>query len=310
MNEKYNVARAWGYYGGKAKVVDRILSCLPLEYTSWHELFIGGGSITFSKEKPACCHKEVINDYDRTISNFYRVLSDKQMGKRLMDELLHQGMNKVTFMKAREYVLYNNNRMYDFELAVSTYIEISQSFSALRNNYAVGRKESTYENAIKHHLPRVRERLLSGIDIKSEDAIMLLDGIREDYGAMVYLDPPYRSELRNGRGYRCELNTLQQIRLLRVLQKCKCRVMLSGYRDEIGPDLYDSYLLPYGFKLYKLSEVVKSCQTKKKKDKAVEYIWCNYELPSGALVEGEITPRYKYVQYDEYLDDKIIKKVS
>jgi DNA adenine methylase len=310
MSKKYSVARAWGYYGGKAKMVDRILSCLPLEYTSWHELFIGGGSITFSKEKPACCHKEVINDYDGTISNFYSVLSDKQMGKGLMEELIHRGMNEVTFMEAKEYVLYHYNRMNDFELAISTYIEITQSFSALRNNYACGRKEGTYLNAIEKHLPKVMQRLLSGIIIENKDAIELLDGIKNDEGAMVYLDPPYRMELRNGGGYRCELDIFQQIRLLKVLQKCKCRVLLSGYREETGIDLYDSYLLPYGFKLYKLCEITKSCQSKRKKDKAVEYIWCNYELPSGALVEGEITPRYKYVQYDEFLDDRIIKKVS
>lgn len=306
--KKHILVRAWGYYGGKAKMKDRILSCLPLEYSSWHELFIGGGSITFSKERPACCNKEVINDYDKSIANFYRVLADQQMGECLINELIHRSINIVNFMEAKEYILYYGNRINDFELAVSVYINIVQSFSALRSHF-VRRDEFSYNNAIKKHLPKVRKRLISGIEVLSEDAITILESIKEDEGAMVYLDPPYRRELRNGIGYRCELDTSQQIRLLRVLQKCKCKILLSGYREEHDTDLYDMYLLPYGFKLYKLCEAVKSCQSKKKKDKAVEYIWCNYKLPSEAMIQDEVIPKYKYVKYDE-LEASINKKVG
>jgi site-specific DNA-adenine methylase len=153
--------------------------------------------------------------------------------------------------------------------------------------------------------------LTSGITIKNEDAIELLKEVRNDKGAMVYLDPPYRMELRTGEGYRCELQIFQQVLLLKVLQKCNCKILLSGYREEYGTDMYDSYLLPYGFKVYKLCEATKSCQSKNKKDKAVEYIWCNYDLPSGAMVDGEAIPKYKYIEYDELLsDDRIYKKVG
>lgn len=308
--KKHELVRAFGYYGGKAKMVDRIVSCLPVEYTSWHELFVGAGSITFSKEKPACCQHEVINDYDGTIANFYQVLSDEQKGKHLMEELIRRGMNKFIFMRAKEYIVYHFNKMNDMELAVSTYIEIAQSFSAMRRNYADGRSETAYINSIKKHLPKIRARLLSGITVKNEDAIDLLESTMNDKGAIVYLDPPYREELRNGEGYRCESDIFQQVRLLRVLQKCKCNVLLSGYREEYDIDLYDSYLIPYGFKVYKLCEATKSCQSKRNKDKAVEYIWCNYELPDGALVEEEVISKYKYIKYDEFSDDSIHKKVS
>lgn len=308
--KKYELVRAWGYYGGKAKMVDKILSCLPAEYTSWHEMFIGGGSITFSKNKPASCLSEVINDYDRTIANFYLVLADKRMAKCLMEELIYRGMNKAAFMRAKEYIVYNSNKMNDIELAVSTYCEIAQSYSAMRKNYAGGRNEKAYINTIEKQLPKVIDRLISGIIIKNEDAIELLTEVKNDEGAMVYLDPPYRMGLRNGKGYRCELDVFQQVRLLRALQKCKCKILLSGYREEYGTDLYDSYLLPYGFKVYRLCEATKSCQSKNKKDKAVEYIWCNYELPSGAMIQDEVIPVYKYVKYDELSDDRIYKKVG
>ena len=50
---------------------------------------------------------------------------------------------------------------------------------------------------------------------------------------------------------------------------------------EVFNDLYDIYLLPYGWKCYKLAEVVKACQGKNK-NMAEEFIWINYELPDSA----------------------------
>lgn len=57
--------------------------------------------------------------------------------------------------------------------------------------------------------------------------------------------------------------------------------MLCGYKAKEGKDLYDIYLLPYGWKCYKLAEVVKACQGKNK-SMAEEFIWVNYELPESA----------------------------
>lgn len=58
--------------------------------------------------------------------------------------------------------------------------------------------------------------------------------------------------------------------------------MLCGYKTETGTDLYDAYLLPYGWHCYKLADIVKACQTTKQKDIAQEFIWVNYELPEMA----------------------------
>ena len=60
--------------------------------------------------------------------------------------------------------------------------------------------------------------------------------------------------------------------------------MLCGYKADSGPDLYDTYLLPYGWHCYKLTEIVKACQSTKEKDMAQEFIWVNYELPETAGV--------------------------
>lgn len=281
------IIRAFPYYGGKAKFVKQITSCIPAHYTSWYELFIGGGSVTFNRRKAACCTKELINDYDGTIANFYMVLKGEK-GSQLIEELVSRGIDEGIFEEASNYVYYHSEFLGNFKLALSTYIEIAGSFSAMRKNYARGRRESTYIRAIQNNLHQIRERLLSGIEVKNEDALDILREIKDDENAMVYLDPPYLMELRNGEGYRCEMYGLEQLRMLGILQKCKCRVLLSGYRNEYGENLYDSYLIPYGYRVYRLCEVIKSCQSGAEKSKGIEYIWCNYDLPETALIDGEV----------------------
>lgn len=281
--------RTWPYFGGKAKFAKNVVSCIPDDYLSWYELFVGGGSITFNREKPDSCINEVINDYDKTITNFYRVLSGKD-GERLINELKSRGISEEIFEEAHMYVECFGDGIEgeDFYVALDTYKEIAASFSAMRKNFARGRKESVYRNAIEYNLPLIRRRLQTGIEIRNENALDILDSIKEDKGAFVYLDPPYLMKLRNGKGYRIEMEEFEHEWLMEILQKCKCRVLLSGYRDEYGENLYDSYLIPYGYRVYQLCEVTKSCQSAEEKSKGIEYIWCNYDLPANALVDREI----------------------
>ena len=79
--------------------------------------------------------------------------------------------------------------------------------------------------------------------------------------------------------YKCELSEIQQIRLLKIIRNAKAKILLCGYKAEKGIDLYDAYLLPCGWKCYKLTDVPKSAQNKSTKDIATEYVWCNYKLP-------------------------------
>jgi len=118
---------------------------------------------------------------------------------------------------------------------------------------------------------------MNGIDI--------MEKIKLNAGAFAFLDPPYRHELR-GKGadkaYKCELPYKEQVRLLTTIRDAKCRTMLCGYRSDDGKDLYDEYLLPYGWRHYKLADLVKACQMTEIKDIAEEWIWVNYPLPDCA----------------------------
>lgn len=131
------------------------------------------------------------------------------------------------------------------------------------------------------NLPGVYERL-EHVKIFNVDALDLLECYVDNEKVFAFLDPPYRHDLRGKNAnkiYKCELSEIQQIRLLKIIRNAKAKILLCGYKAEKGTDLYDAYLLPYGWKCYKLMDVPKSAQNKATRDIATEYVWCNYELP-------------------------------
>lgn len=278
--------RAFPYYGGKARLTSEITSCFTPDHTSFFELFIGGGSITFNLGN-SDGENMVINDFDTHIANFYKVLQGSE-GAQLIEELCSIEISERTFKEAKRYMLYYPVKANRRKSAVCTYIEIATSFSAMRQNFARGRKEEAYLRGIQNNLPKIREKLQEGIKIRNQNALDILREIKNDTEAMVYLDPPYLMKLRNGKGYRYEMREFEHIKMLSILSTCKCKILLSGYRSEHGYNPYDSWLVPCGYRVYRLSEVVKSCQSTREKSKGTEYIWANYELPETASFAQEV----------------------
>jgi len=58
------------YYGGKQKLASTILKLIP-EHNLYCEPFVGGAAIYFAKEPS---NVEVINDTNKELMNFYRVV--------------------------------------------------------------------------------------------------------------------------------------------------------------------------------------------------------------------------------------------
>lgn len=276
------VIRAYRWYGGKIRMVDKI-NCLIPEHKAYYEPFMGSAALLLNHARSEI---EVINDLDKDLVNFMRVLGDKEQGTLLIERLLKLEYDREVFQNAMEYKKNHWDILDDIEKAVQVYILISQSFNSTRKAYSKSAYKSTYAylNDILFHLPKVQERL-QNVHIENENGIDLLGSIVENSSAFAFLDPPYRAKLR-GKGadkaYACELPEEEQIRLLKTIQKAKCKIMLCGYRSKEGIDLYDEYLLPHGWKCYKLADVVKSCQNKEHKDIGEEFIWVNYELPYHA----------------------------
>lgn len=271
--------KVFKWYGGKLRMAQEINLLIP-EHEAYYEPFCGSAAVLLNHPRSPL---EVINDLDPEISHFFRVLADEEKGKELVERLSKLYYGKWVFDEAIQAKKQHYRGMSDIEKAVKTFILITQSFNGLRKNFSrqAYRDTIAYRENIRMNIPFAHERL-ANVKVLNMDGIDLIGRLVNNEKAFLFLDPPYRKELRGvgaDRAYTCELSHKEQVRLLTTICRARCKIMLCGYRAEKGIDLYDTYLLPHGWKSYKLEDVTKLCQLKKHKDIGHEYIWLNYELP-------------------------------
>jgi len=274
--------KAYRWYGGKNRMTHIINFLIP-EHTAYYEPFMGSAAVLLNHPRSRL---EVINDLDSDIYHFMKTLADREKGKALIERLWRAWYGKGFFEDALYAKRNNYEGLDDVERAAMVYILITQSFNCTRKSFGKGgfRDTSDYRDDIQFNLPQVHERL-QGVRIRNMDGIELLAKVAPHESAFAFVDPPYRKELRGKNAdkvYACELPHKQQVRLLETIGNARCKIMLCGYRSERGIDLYDRYLLPCGYKCYKLVDVVKSCQNTANKDEGHEFIWVNYKLPESA----------------------------
>lgn len=274
--------KAFRWYGGKNRMTHEINFLIP-EHTAYYEPFMGSAAVLLNHPRSEL---EVINDLDSDIYHFMKTLANRGKGKLLIERLWKSWYGKSSFAEALDHRRNDYEGLDDIEKAAMIYISITQSFNCTRKVFSNGgfRNTSDYRDDIQFNLPQVYERL-RGVRVRNMNGIDLLAKIAGHKTAFAFVDPPYRAELRGRNAdkvYACELSTENQIRLLKTIQDAKCKIMLCGYRTENGIDLYDRYLLPYGYKCYKLMDIIKACQNTKSKDTGHEFIWVNYSLPETA----------------------------
>ena len=263
-------------------MLEKLEALIP-EHKIYLEPFVGSGALALNHIRSPV---EIVNDLDGNIANLFRVMADREMGKELISRLLNVPYDRKLFNVVREEQKNNFIGYNSIEKAVLTYIMISQSFNATRSSFSKGGYASTelYHQDLLNNLPKVYERL-EHVKIFNVDALDLLSCYVDNGEVFAFLDPPYRHDLRGknaNRVYKCEMSETQQIKLLKIIRNSTAKILLCGYKVERGIDLYDVYLLPYGWKCYKLMDVPKSAQRKSTKEIATEFVWCNYELPMWA----------------------------
>ena len=64
--------------GGKRQIIDKLKKCLPEEFNTYYEPFIGGGALLFELSPK----KAVINDSNEEPMNVYRVLCNEEKFKK------------------------------------------------------------------------------------------------------------------------------------------------------------------------------------------------------------------------------------
>lgn len=273
----------FGYYGGKNRM-HGILNALMPQSKIYIEPFIGSGATLLNRGRS---ETEIVNDFEPAVSNLYKVLSDKEMGKELLEKMLRLPYDEKLFNMAREHQRENFKSINDIDKALLTFVLISQSYNDTRKQFSRKTYDTqSYQRKIHSNLPKVYERL-QGIQVYNKNALDIMKEAADNPDVQMYLDPPYLHSLR-GEGadkvYFKEMEYIDHVRMLETIQNAKCRILLSGYHAD-KDDLYDKYLLPYGWKSRELIKIVKSSQRQEERDIASEWIWFNYDIPDEGGME-------------------------
>src|SRR5574340_550349 len=166
-----NMKTPISYYGGKQKLVPKILPLIP-KHEMYAEPFVGGGAIFFSKPPS---HIEVINDTNTELINFYRVLQNKFV------EL--DSMVKVTLHSRRLHkdanVVYDNPHLFDeVKRAWAVWVLSTQSFCAqLDGSWGYDKIKNTTTKKIINKRNQFSEEMamrMQNVQLECSDALYII----------------------------------------------------------------------------------------------------------------------------------------
>jgi DNA adenine methylase len=216
------------YYGGKQRMASKIVPLIP-RHTVYVEPFCGGAAIFFAKPWPKVTnnnhYREVINDHDKRLINFYQQLRDN--GPALVDALQLTPYSEHEHQIAKELDCEDK-----LEAARRYYVNVQQSFanvlSAGWRRGVYGRNDAvTWANKVAQ-LPEYLDRMTS-VHITCDDALKIIKQW-DSPQTFFYCDPPYPgTDCGSYKGY--ALEDFQE--LVSALDACQGSFILSNYDQPI-----------------------------------------------------------------------------
>ena len=226
----------FAYYGGKQRLASKIIKYIP-KHTVYVEPFCGGASVFWGKPWPEVTnnhhYREVLNDLNGDLINFFRVLQDKDTFDLLQHRLKYTPFSQDEHRLSRD-ILKNVVDSNGVDRAWAWFVQTNMSFV---NKIFGGWGTGCYSrNCGVTWLKRLEltaffERLMS-THISSEDAIRCLKRWNSPQ-SFAYIDPPYvGTDCGSYSGY-----TLEQYKeLIDFLNdEWQGSFILSNYAQEIEP---------------------------------------------------------------------------
>jgi len=215
------------YYGGKQGLLSHILPLIP-PHEVYTEVFFGGGSVFFAKEK---AKNETINDKLDIVVNFYECIKTRFYDlKKMVDTTL---ISRTQHVRALN-IIRKKSKHNSLELAWAFWVTANFSFA---NKIGGGIKYSNDQcSVVPEQLRNKKDRFtewlvyrIEGAYIECNDALKVLNS-RNVKNAFHYLDPPYfNADMGHYGGY-TENNLID---LLEACEKLNGKFLLSNYNSEI-----------------------------------------------------------------------------
>lgn len=216
------------WIGGKSLLAKTIIGMFPKDFDRYIEVFGGGGSVLFAKEKHASL--EIYNDADGELVNLFRCI--KYHRQELQREINGYINAREVFEDIKTRI--DTRGFTDIQRAAMFYIKIKISYGADGRTFGCNKKSLNSD-----YLADIEERLNSsaGVVIEHKDFENLIK-VYDRPSALFYLDPPYH---KTEKYYDAVFSEDDHYRLKQCLNGIKGRFILSYNDDEFIRELYKDF---------------------------------------------------------------------
>ncbi len=213
------------WMGGKSLLAKKITSFFPEDIDRYIEVFGGGGSVLFYKEKHA--DLEVYNDLNSNLVNLFRCA--KYHREELQREISGYFNSREIFENIREKLKIKG--FTDIQRAAMFYVQVKISYGSDTRTFGCNKKNISFD-----YLEKVEKRL-ERVVIENKDFENLIK-VYDRPKALFYCDPPY---YKTENYYDAQFLPEDHERLKSALEQIKGRFILSYNDDEFIRNLYSDY---------------------------------------------------------------------
>ena len=275
-------APAFPWMGGKGWLAQKIADRLPRK-TCYVEPFAGAAAMLLALPPSPV---EVLNDRNRDLVGFYRVMQEDRTRAALLERLQWTPYARAEYVRALDLLDASENdpitRAWAFFVVSNAAFSGGGQSGLTEKRFATSTQRSQGRRMNYHieGLPALAQRL-KDVVIENRDAIDLLDQY-DSPDTLFFLDPPYYPDTRNihherSRGTYAggEMDAVQHLELLAMCRQLKGFVALCGYAH----DDYDDALLPDGWETLSFPrKAMSSLHRDTDQSQREERVWINPRL--------------------------------
>jgi len=254
-------------YGTKTTMFRKIIELLP-PHNVYIEPFGGVAIVLLNKPRSK---REIYNDIDGNLVNFFRVLREKEKREKLKDMLRYTPYSREIYHESL-------NQDYDDDIwkAYYYFIMCNQGFRGrlFGGGWGISIKtnkgeEMTFRRKVDL-IDTVANRLINVV-IENRDYKEILEKYDKS-DVVFYLDPPYclNSEYYTGSDeyYGTNFDENEHKKLINLLLNLKGKAILSGYKNKLYEKLEENGWTRFDYKIQKFTSPKKRIE---------ESLWINFD---------------------------------